>query len=124
MGAWGPGPFDNDSAADAMLDLNHDIAPAVERLLANHGEFGPSLFDVRLAVWLMSRLWVSPYTMPVEGGEALMERGVEALNRYLADEMDPEWAEAMTAERDHLLAVMRGEECPPGLMDRIAEVLS
>ena len=125
MGAWGTGPYDNDSAADLLGDLADKLTPRLLTWLKSG-----DLYDVRTAAWVMGQLGVSPYTAGSWyderddlDGLSLFGFAIETLRQAsLAgfNNGEHEWGEAIMIQADYLESVERGDLAEPGLLSKIA----
>lgn len=131
MGAWGTGPYDNDTAADNLYDLALLITPMLTKWVE-----GGHLHDVRTACWVISQLGVSAYTrgdwqepsVDDEGreGPSLVDRILDALNKCAEQERSAgydEFADACSVDHAHLQDVMSGKYAAPGLLAQIADLV-
>lgn len=81
MGAWGEGPFDNDSAADWFFGLDKTgLYPFIERGL--NSEFYE---EVRAAAWLLSQIGYN-YVYNYDLRKYHINLAINKLEKILADE--------------------------------------
>jgi len=119
MGAWGEGPYDNDTAADWFYHLDKiGLYSLIEEGLNSKWDE-----EVRAAAWLVQRLAVSAYVYNVDKLDAHRELAVSKLKAMLdnQDYLDC-WVdeESIRKELEQQIHEIENPESSPGLLERIA----
>ena len=103
MGAWGPGPLENDGAGDWLVEISDFCSAQVAQAL-DRDRIDGDWEEVRAACWLLERLGltdVSPfghsYVWPPDQLAAQLRQGVDWLT-WLRDESG--WHEAWDKPAD------------------------
>lgn len=123
MGAWGTGPYDNDSAADWFFDL----AKTGIYAMIEHGLNSNSYYEQRAAAWLVQRLAVSAF---VYDTYKIDEHRNLALDKLQAMLKDQEWIdswsrpEEIIAELEKQIYEIENPNASPGLVEKNTRTLS
>lgn len=121
MGAWGSGPYDNDSAADWFFGLGEiGLYDLIERGLKDGG-----YNEQRAAAWLVQRLAISPYVYDVYLIDEHRELAVEKLKDILDDQ---DWLDSWRdpdetiAEIKQQIDEIEDSIASPGLIEQMRDL--
>lgn len=127
MGSWGPGPYDNDTAADWFGHVNNDLLPKIKVALESDD------FDlIRAGAWMLGQVAVSSYTGPCcipgqfpEGmgteREHFFNLAMKGLASCLERATDPEFIEEINVQMAHLARVANGDYALPTLGELVKD---
>ena len=118
MGAWGSGPYDNDTAADWFFELKEiGLYDLIER-----GLNSDSYEEQRAAAWLVQRLAITAYVYDVNLIDEHRKLAVEKLQSILNNKGWLEtWVDSdeTITELKQQIHEIENPESSPGLMEKI-----
>ena len=122
MGAWGEGPYDNDTAADWFYGLESTgIYALIESGLASN-----DYYEQRAAAWLVQKLAESAYVYNVDKIDEHRRVAVEKLQGILNDDewLDC-WRDRNVVEESirNQINEIQNPNASPGLMEKMCKGL-